>query len=254
MKKSSNPVFKAAVNQQYNTEGKESFYTSSSSEVATAQGVFTKTLSAVVVFVGSMVLAMTVFPSIMFFFSSLPGILITIAISFYIAFAVAKRPESAKKVLYGYAVLQGFYLSGLVYALNYYTGTNIGLQAGVIVIAIFFSMLMVYRMYPEFYSKIAPFIAVATMAAFGIITVALIGSIFGLGFQFGSDFDLILTVFLTVVASLSYLRDFKMVDIVVEQNSPKEYEYVAAFGLLVTTIWLYVEVLRLIAILSSRRD
>jgi uncharacterized YccA/Bax inhibitor family protein len=48
--------------------------------------------------------------------------------------------------------------------------------------------------------------------------------------------------------------DFEQVNMIVSNGFDKRYEWMAALGLMVTIIWIYIEVLRLLAILSSRRD
>ena len=55
-----------------------------------------------------------------------------------------------------------------------------------------------------------------------------------------------------VVAALNLVLDFDFIETGVEQNAPKYMEWYAAFGLLVTLIWLYLEMLRLLSKLQSR--
>jgi len=55
-----------------------------------------------------------------------------------------------------------------------------------------------------------------------------------------------------VIAALNLVLDFDFIEKGVEQNAPKYMEWYAAFGLLVTLIWLYLEMLRLLSKLQSR--
>jgi len=55
-----------------------------------------------------------------------------------------------------------------------------------------------------------------------------------------------------VVAALSLILDFDFIEKGVMQQLPKNYEWMGAFGLLVTLIWLYMEMLRLLSKISSR--
>lgn len=55
-----------------------------------------------------------------------------------------------------------------------------------------------------------------------------------------------------VIAALNLVLDFDFIEQGVEQNAPKYMEWYAAFGLLVTLIWLYLEMLRLLSKLQSR--
>lgn len=242
--KSSNPIFKTINEKQtYAHDG----------AVATRAGIFTKAFSALFVFVAVLVISMMT-PAILMFSGSTIGFLTLFIFSMITVVSIAKNPAKAKSMLYIYAAIQGVYLSSFVYILNTITGTNIGAQAGLLVVLIFFMMLVVYGMFPGFYSKIAPFMAIAMFSIMGILVVSMFMSLFGGGIRFASNFDLIITLALTIMASLSYLRDFSNIDRMVNSNAPKHMEYLAAFGLLATTIWLYVELVRLLAILSNRRD
>ena len=56
-----------------------------------------------------------------------------------------------------------------------------------------------------------------------------------------------ISIFIVGIAAFNLALDFDTIESWVEQNAPKYYEWFAAFGLLVTLVWLYLEVLRLIA-------
>ncbi len=57
-----------------------------------------------------------------------------------------------------------------------------------------------------------------------------------------------------VVAALTMFVDFDNMTMIVENGLDKSYEWTAAYGLMVTLIWLYIEILRLVAILFSNRN
>jgi uncharacterized YccA/Bax inhibitor family protein len=58
--------------------------------------------------------------------------------------------------------------------------------------------------------------------------------------------------FVVVIAALNLVLDFDFIERGVEQQAPKYMEWYAAFGLLVTLVWLYLEILRLLSKLQSR--
>ena len=66
--------------------------------------------------------------------------------------------------------------------------------------------------------------------------------IFGIGFS----------LFVIVIASMNLVLDFDFIEAGCAQGAPKYMEWYAAFGLLVTLIWLYIEILRLLAKLRGR--
>jgi len=62
------------------------------------------------------------------------------------------------------------------------------------------------------------------------------------------------SLFVIVIASLNLVLDFDFIEEGAERGAPKYMEWYGAFGLLVTLIWLYLEILRLLAKLYSRRN
>jgi uncharacterized YccA/Bax inhibitor family protein len=68
----------------------------------------------------------------------------------------------------------------------------------------------------------------------------------------GSTFGILFSVFVVVIAALNLVLDFDFIEAGVEKGAPKYMEWYGAFGLTVTLIWLYLEILRLLAKLRSR--
>ena len=58
---------------------------------------------------------------------------------------------------------------------------------------------------------------------------------------------------MVVIAALNLVLDFDFIETGAERGAPKYMEWYGAFGLLVTLIWLYLEMLRLLAKLHSRK-
>ena len=65
---------------------------------------------------------------------------------------------------------------------------------------------------------------------------------------------ILLSIGVVVIAALNLVLDFDFIEEGSEKGAPKYMEWYGAFGLLVTLIWLYLEILRLLAKLSSRRN
>lgn len=87
--------------------------------------------------------------------------------------------------------------------------------------------------------------------------LAFVLSLFGMPMSFLSPNDNSLigigvSVVIVIVAALNLVLDFDFIETGVEQGAPKYMEWYGAFGLLVTLIWLYVELLRLFAKLSKK--
>jgi uncharacterized YccA/Bax inhibitor family protein len=63
-----------------------------------------------------------------------------------------------------------------------------------------------------------------------------------------------ISLFLIVFAALMLALDFDRAEAIVEAGADKRYEWVVALGLMVTIVWIYFEILRLVLIISSRRN
>ncbi len=68
----------------------------------------------------------------------------------------------------------------------------------------------------------------------------------------GSLFGIVFSLIVVGVAALNLLLDFDMIERGSKMGAPKYMEWYGAFGLLVTIVWLYIEILRLLARINSR--
>ena len=88
------------------------------------------------------------------------------------------------------------------------------------------------------------YLLVWVLRAFGVENMAFLheGSLMGIGFS----------LFVVAIAALNLILDFDMIEKGSELGAPKYMEWYGAFGLLVTVVWLYLEILRLLSKISSR--
>jgi uncharacterized YccA/Bax inhibitor family protein len=69
----------------------------------------------------------------------------------------------------------------------------------------------------------------------------------------GTTIGILFSVFIVAIASLNLILDFDMIEKGAEAGAPKYMEWFGAFGLMVTIVWLYLEILRLLSKISSRK-
>ena len=158
-----------------------------------------------------------------------------------------------------YAICQGFALGGIsaIYE-NMYTG--IVQQAIFLTFGIFTALLFAYktkiiRATENF--KLGVFAATGGIAI--VYFISFIMSFFGSGLsimniQNASMISIGFSFFVVIIASLNLVLDFDFIEEASEAGVPKYMEWYATFGLLITLIWLYLEILRLLAKLQSRRN
>jgi uncharacterized YccA/Bax inhibitor family protein len=126
-------------------------------------------------------------------------------------------------------------------------------------VGILLSLLMAYKsglIKPTENFKLG--VVAATGGIFLIYLISFIMGFFGSGMSImdpnnSSLMSIGFSVFVVIIASLNLVLDFDFIEEGSEKGAPKYMEWYGAFGLLVTLIWLYLEILRLLAKLNSRR-
>lgn len=98
----------------------------------------------------------------------------------------------------------------------------------------------------------------ATLAVGITYLVCFLGSLFapsffnGLAIFQGGPIGIVFSIFVIGLAAFNFLLDFSFIEEGVESRAPGHYEWYAAFGLMVTIVWLYIEILRLIRKIVAR--
>ena len=155
-----------------------------------------------------------------------------------------------------YCGLEGLALGGLsAYMEGVFPG--IVLQAVLLTFGILFGLLIIYRL--KIIQATENFKLIVASATAGIAIVYLISFVGRfLGFEIPYIHDnslggIIFSLVVVVIAALNLVIDFDFIEQGAETNAPKYMEWYGAFGLMVTLIWLYLEILRLLAKLRSRK-
>jgi len=155
-----------------------------------------------------------------------------------------------------YAVCEGFLLGGISATFEQaYPGIVTQAVAGTF--AAFFSMLILYKSgIIKCSDKFRSVLFISTLSVAVVYLVNFIGSFFGYNIPLintASNFGIIFSLIVILIASFNLIIDFDFVERGVAQMFPKKYEWYAAFGLMVTLIWIYLEVLKLLAKLNDRK-
>ena len=156
-----------------------------------------------------------------------------------------------------YALCEGLLIGG-VSAMYEAKFQGIVLQAGMLTFGTLFALLAAYR---TGWIRATENFKLGVVAATGGIAimylVSWVLSMFNVNMSFmqgGGLLSIGISAFVVVIAALNLVLDFDFIEQGAEAGAPKYLEWYAAFGLLVTLVWLYLEILRLLAKLSSRRD
>ncbi len=222
------------------------------SEPMTLSGTVNKTLLLflLLLITGSlswrMTLNATINPMILIWGGAIGGLIVAI-------FTVMK-PEKSPITAPIYALLEGLFVGAIsAFYSKFYSG--IVIQAVGLTLSIMFVMLILYRTgvikaTPKFKKGII--IATVGVAVFYVLN--LIAGAFGGGVNFFKlgTLGIVLSLVIIVIAAMNLILDFDLIEKGVNSGQPKYVEWFAGFGLMVTLVWLYLEILRLLALLSRR--
>ena len=179
---------------------------------------------------------------------------------FIVALITIFKKEWSATTVPIYAFLEGLALGGIskIYADAFEPG--IVPQAIMLTLGILFALLFAYKTKIIKATENFKLGLFAATAGIGIVyLISFFMSMFGSGGlpvmnpANSSMLSIGFSLFVVVIASLNLVMDFDFIESGAANGAPKYMEWYGAFGLLVTLIWLYLEILRLLAKLSSRR-
>ncbi|HQP09875.1 MAG TPA: Bax inhibitor-1/YccA family protein [Candidatus Omnitrophota bacterium] len=155
-----------------------------------------------------------------------------------------------------YALCEGLFIGGIsaIFEIQY---PGIVLQAVALTFGALFCLLTAYKsgmIRPTENFKLG--LVAATGAICLVYFVNLIMGFFGASIPMiysSGPFGIIFSLIVVTVAALNLVLDFDFIERGASMNIPKYMEWYAAFGLIVTLVWLYIEILRLLAKLRDRR-
>ncbi|MGB5756160.1 MAG: Bax inhibitor-1/YccA family protein [Acidimicrobiales bacterium] len=177
--------------------------------------------------------------------------------AFFVGFVLIMNPRRAALFGFVYALLEGYVLGAISAMYDAQTEGIVG-AAVLSTVCVFLVALLLY---------VTRIIRPTQRMAFGV-TAAIGGlcmlylfvavmSIFNWGWLYSDQFrtiGFIITLVSIVLAALSLTLDFAMIESGVASGAPRFMEWYCAYGLMVTLIWLYITLLRLLAMLSRNNN
>lgn len=185
------------------------------------------------------------------------GGIVGLVLSIVLAFKQAWAPVLAPV----FAVFEGLLLGGVSasYELSYGTQAGMGgiaTQALFGTVCVFLTMLLTYRTgLVKVTDRFRAVISIAMLSIFVIYLLSFLLSFAGISIPLihsSGPIGIGFSIVVIVVASLMLLVDFDLIERGVRSGAPRYMEWYAGFALLVTLIWIYLEMLRLLAKLRSR--
>jgi len=152
-----------------------------------------------------------------------------------------------------YSAFEGVLLGAISHAFeNWKSGIVVQAITGTVMVAA--GMLFVYKIGAiRVTPRLTRVVVGATIGVFGLMIVNLVAYLFtpdGLGLRSGGPIAIIFSLVCIAIAAFNLMLDFDMIEQGIRQGAPQKTAWLAAFGLTVTLVWLYIEILRLLGYLN----
>jgi len=185
----------------------------------------------------------------------MPLLLPAVILGFIIAIITVFKKDKAYITAPIYAIVEGVVLGGIssIFEAQY---PGIVIQAVALTFGTLFCLLLAYK---SRLIKATENFKLGVVAATGgiaiVYIISMVLSFFGMRISLiysSSPMGILFSLFVVIIASLNLVLDFDFIEKGSEIGAPKYMEWYGAFGLIVTLIWLYLEILRLLAKMKSR--
>ncbi|WP_334072400.1 Bax inhibitor-1/YccA family protein [Paenibacillus sp. A14] len=221
----------------------------------TIEGTVNKAFITLVILLGS------AFSTWMLYFDGynvIPMAIGGVLVGFILALIVSFVPKAAPFLVPVYAIAEGMFLGAISAQYETLIEPGITLNAILLTMGVFLALLIAYK--TRLIKATENFKLGVVAATGGIALVYLINFIlgfFGMKVPYLHDTGLIgigISVVIVIIAALNLVLDFDFIENGAAQGAPKYMEWYGAFGLMVTLVWLYLEIIRLLAKLAASRD
>ncbi len=221
-------------------------YAASTTQYMTMDDVVTKTGLSLLVTVLAAAFTWVALPDTTAIGLAIPAVLVAFVLGLVISFKQIANPAAtlAYGALYGVAL-------GAISEMFERQFQGIVMQAVIGTFGVFAGMLVVYKTGAiKVTPKLTRWVIAAMIGVLVLMVSNWIASFFvdgGLGLRDGGPVAIIFSLVVIGIAAFSLLLDFDMADEAIRRGAPAKFAWYIAFGLLVTVVWLYLEILRLLS-------
>ena len=176
---------------------------------------------------------------------------VSLIVALVVLIATMVKPQWARFTAPVYAIAEGV-LVGAISKIYSEVWDGIVLQAVLATFAVVAAMLVLYaNRVIKVTQRLRSTIMLATAGVFLFYLVSIGLSLFGVNIPFvwdGGPISILLSLVIVGIAAFNLLLDFDIIERGVRSGAPGWMSWFAAFGLMVTIVWLYLEILRLLAL------
>lgn len=200
-----------------------------------------------------------------FLFPIFPLVIATAVVGLVLGLVIAFQRKTRPALVITYAAIEGYFLGGITaYIEASFDVPGAGVQALLATGSTFAVVLWLYKSGRVRYtSKMRKFLIIGGLSylAFSLVNIGVMifgntGDAWGMrtGVEIaGIPLGVLVGAFAIILGCVSLIADFDFIENGVKKGLPANFEWRAAFGLVVTLVWLYIEFLRIIAIVMGRR-
>ncbi|MFS0692197.1 Bax inhibitor-1/YccA family membrane protein [Streptomyces nitrosporeus] len=176
-------------------------------------------------------------------------------VAFVFAMIQSFKRKASPAIILAYAAFEGVFLGVISSAVSTYIGPGTVMQAVMGTMCVFAGVLLAYKMrWIRVTRRFYGFVMAAAVGFVLLMMVNLLFSVFGggdgLGFRSGG-LGILFGIIGIILGACFLALDFKQVEDGVNFGAPREEAWLAAFGLTMTLVWIYLEMLRLLSILNG---
>ncbi|MEU0833236.1 Bax inhibitor-1/YccA family protein [Streptomyces sp. NPDC056231] len=176
-------------------------------------------------------------------------------VAFVLSLVQSFKRKPVPALIVSYAAFEGVFLGVISSAVSTYIGPGVVMQAVLGTMCVFAGVLLAYKMrWIRVTRRFYGFVMAAAMGFMLLMVVNLLFAVFGggdgLGFRSGG-LGILFGVIGIILGACFLALDFKQVEDGIAFGAPREESWLAAFGLTMTLVWIYLEMLRLLSILSG---
>lgn len=247
--KSKNPALSEAVfSRAKMTEG--------STEFMTINGTVVKTAFLGILVLASALITWDIYQKSQDFVPLKPYVIGASIAAGLVALIIILKTTTAPWLSPIYCILEGLSLGGLSAFMDAQF-PGIALQSLILTFGILFSLLIIYKLGIIRATENFKLIVASATAGVALCYLSSFGAgLFGYELPYihdNSGGGIVLSVVIVIIAALNLVVDFDFIESGAKSNSPKYMEWYAAFGLMVTIVWLYLEILRLLGKAKSKK-
>lgn len=176
-------------------------------------------------------------------------------VAFVFAMIQSFKRKPVPALILAYAAFEGVFLGVISSAVSTYISPGVVIQAVLGTMAVFAGVLIAYKMrWIRVTRRFYGFVMAAAVGFLILMAVNLLFSVFGggdgLGFRSGA-LGIVFGIVGIILGACFLALDFKQVEDGVAYGAPREESWLAAFGLTLTLVWIYTEILRVLSILQG---